>query len=417
MRVTTSSTWPKNLSVLQERSYCYLLAGQSVSFMGDAMANVALAFATLALGGSTTALGIVFTAKSVALVGCLLAGGALADRFPRRTILVSMDCVRVLSQGAIAALLLTGTPSVWSIAVLSTLTGAATGFFQPASPGLLTSMVKPELLQSANALGSLGYSLGRMSGPIIAGLLVARFGAGWALAADAASFAASAALLSRIRRPSTAVFQSRSLIVDLQDGWQAFHSRKWLWTFVTWLSFSSLLYGCFTIVGPVVAARDLGGAPAWGFIISAQGVGGILGGVIALHIDPRRPLFFAAIALAGFYLPLALFALRMPLEIIAAGALMSEVGLMLSSTTWDSAVQRHIEPALLSRISAYRRLGPSALAPMGLALWGPVAAVMSLDKALWLAFVLQIIGVVVLLAVREVRHLPAHPAESEPTVR
>jgi MFS family permease len=400
--------------VLQERNYCYLLAGQSLSFLGDAMANVALAFAMIELGGSATALGMVFTARSVALVGCLLAGGVLADRFAQRTILVSMDCVRVASQGAIAALLLAGAPSVWSIAALSALTGAATGFAQPASPGFLTSLVRPELLQPANALGSLGYSLGRMSGPIIAGLLVARFGGGWALAADAATFAASATLLSRIRLPAAAIFHGRSLLADLHDGWQAFRSRKWLWTFVTWLSFWSLLYGCWTIVGPLVAARDLGGARAWGFIISAQGVGGILGGVIALHVDPRRPLLVAPAALAGFFLPLALFALTMPVEIIAAGALLAEIGLVLCSTTWDSAVQRHIEPALISRISAYRRLGPSVLQPIGLASWGPVAAAIGLDNALWLAFVLQIVGALALLAVRDVRHLPAYPTERDP---
>jgi hypothetical protein len=82
---------------------------------------------------------------------------------------------------------------------------------------------------------------------------------------------------------------SRSLLSDLHDGWQAFRTRRWLWTFVVWLSFSSLLYGCWTIVGPLIATRDLGGAAAWGFIISAQGVGGIVAGFIALRINPASP--------------------------------------------------------------------------------------------------------------------------------
>jgi hypothetical protein len=99
----------------------------------------------------------------------------------------------------------------------------------------------------------------------------------------------------------------------------------------------------------------------------------------------------------------------MPVEVIAMGALLAEVGLMLSSTVWESVLQRHIEPGLLSRISAYRRLGPSVLQPIGLAVWGPLAAVLSLDGALWLAFALQLGGALVLLAVRQVRQLPAHP--------
>lgn len=405
----TAANWQSNLTVLRDRSFRHVLAAQSFSFMGDAMANVALAFALLELSGSATALGIVFTVKSIALLGCLLAGGVLADRYSRQSLLITMDAVRAVSQGAIAVLLLGGASSVWSISALSAVTGAATGLAQPAFPGLLTSIVEPAQLQRANALGSLGYSLGRLSGPILGGLLLARFGGGWALAVDAATFATSALLLRRVRLPAAAPCLRRSLVGDLREGWQAFSSRRWLWTFVAWLSYFNLLYGCWTILGPLAAARDLSGAPAWGFIISAQGAGGILGGILALRIDPDRPLSFAAAALAGFYLPLALFAIRMPVEVIAAGALLAEIGLMLSLTVWESTLQRHIEPGLLSRVSAYKRLGPSALQPIGLALWGPLAAVTGLDGALWLAFALQLLGALVVLTLRDVRHLPAHP--------
>lgn len=395
--------------LLADRSFCQLLAGQSVSFMGDAMANVALAFALIELGGSAAALGLVFTAKSLALLGCLLAGGVLADRYSRPRLLIAMDAVRVVSQGSIAALLLLGAPSVWSIAALSALTGAATGLSQPAYPGLLTAIVQPALLQPANALMSLGYSIGRLSGPIIGGLLAARFGSGWALVADAATFAVSGLLLSRLQLPAAATLQSRALLADVREGWHAFRSRRWLWVFVAWLSYFNLLYGCWTIVGPLAAARDLGGAGAWGLLISAQGAGGIVGGVLALRLDPRRPLTFAAAALAGFYLPLALFAMRMPVGLIAVGALLAEVGLMLSSTVWETTLQRHVQPELLSRVSAYRRLGPSALQPIGLALWGPLASVLGLDGALWLAFALQLLGALVVLGIADVRQLPAQP--------
>jgi hypothetical protein len=408
--VPTSSSWRSKLMVATSRDLRYLLAGQTISFLGDAMANVALAFALIALGGSATLLGLVFSVKSIALVACLVAGGVLADRCSKRALLVTLDLVRALSQGGIAALLLGGYPSVWGITALSAVTGAATGLAQPAYPGLLTAIVQPALLQPANALGSLGYSLGRMSGPIIGGLLVANFGGGWALAADAASFAASAMLLSRIQLARAAGARGGSLLLELRAGWQAFRTRRWLWAFVAWLSYFNLLYGCWTIVGPLAAARDLGGARAWGFIISAQGVGGILGGLIALRLDPRRPLPFAIAALAGFFLPLALFALRTPVEVIAAGALLAEIGLMFSSTVWESTLQRHIPRELLSRISAYKRIGPSALQPVGLALWGPLAAATTLDTALWLAFALQLFGALVLLTLREIRQLPAHPS-------
>ena len=191
--------WPESLSVLRERPYRLLFAGQAVSLLGDSMVNVSLAFAVIGLGGSATEIGLVFAARSLALIGCLLAGGVVADRVPRRTVLIGADLVRVASQGALAAALILGEPSAWVLAALSTVTGAATGFFNPASTGFLPSVVSPERLQQANALRGLASSAGRIAGPIVAGVLVATAGAGWALAVDAATFAVSAAFLARIR--------------------------------------------------------------------------------------------------------------------------------------------------------------------------------------------------------------------------
>ena len=75
--------WPESLTVLRERPYRLLFAGQAVSLLGDSMVNVSLAFAVIGLGGSAAEIGLVFTARSLALIGCLLAGGVVADRLPR----------------------------------------------------------------------------------------------------------------------------------------------------------------------------------------------------------------------------------------------------------------------------------------------------------------------------------------------
>ena len=147
------------------------------------------------------------------------------------------------------------------LAALSAVTGAATGFFNPASTGFLPSVQSPRRLQQANALRGLVASAGRIAGPIAAGVLVATVGAGWALAVDAATFAVSAAFLSRIRLPRLAADAAPgSYLADLREGWDAFRSRRWLWSFVAWGAFANLLYGCWAVVGPLVAERDLGSA-------------------------------------------------------------------------------------------------------------------------------------------------------------
>jgi MFS family permease len=401
--------WPESLGVLRERPYRLLFAGQAVSLLGDSMVNVSLAFAVIGLGGSAADMGLVFSARSLALVGCLLAGGVVADRLPRRTVLIGADLVRLASQGALAATLIAGEPGMWVLAALSAVTGAATGFFNPASTGFLPSVVSPEGLQQANALRGLSSSVGRIAGPIAAGVLVATVGAGWALAVDAATFAVSAAFLSGIRLPRQVAAPRSSFLADLRDGWQAFRSRTWLWSFVAWAAFGNLLYGCWAIVGPLVAERDLGGVTAWATIIAASGAGGFAGGVIALHASPRRPLVFATAAMLIFFMPLALLALGLPVAVVALGAAVSEIGLVLSATVGESTFQRHVDPAVLSRVSAYNWLGAMALQPVGLAVWGPVALAIGYDAAMWVAFAAMVLSGLALLAVRDVRRLAAYP--------
>jgi MFS family permease len=408
---------PENLSVLRERQYRLLFTGQAVSLLGDGMVNVALAFAVIHLGGGASEIGVVFTARSLALVSCLLVGGVVADRLPRRTILICTDIVRLASQGALAATLIAGGSSVWVVAGLSMVTGAATGFFNPTSSGFLPSIVSPKGLQQANALRGLATSVGRIGGPSIAGLLVATVGAGWAFAVDAATFAVSAALVSRIRAPGRVAVPDATFFADLIAGWQAFRSRTWLWTFISWAAFANLLYGCWTVVGPLIAQRHLGGAGAWGLILAASGIGGLVGGIFALRVHPQRPLLFSAVGLSIFFVPLALLALGLSAGVIAAGAVVAEIGLVLAMTVWESTVQRHVEPAILSRVSAYNWFGSMAFQPVGLALWGPVATVIGYESSLWLAFFLAIGSVLVLMMVREVRTLPPFPPAAAPSGR
>src|SRR3954469_18972422 len=155
------------------------------------MTRVALAFAALEVGGSATDVGLVLAARTLPQIACVLVGGVVADRASRRGLMVAADVARLLSQGAMAALLIAGEAEIWTLALLAGIGGAATGFFNPASTGLLPAVVAPEDLQRANGLRATSMASGEIAGPIVAGLIVASYGAGWALAVDAASFGVS----------------------------------------------------------------------------------------------------------------------------------------------------------------------------------------------------------------------------------
>jgi MFS family permease len=394
---------------LKERPFRLLFLGQAVSLLGDGMVGVALAFAVLEETGSASDLGIVLASRTIPLVAFLLVGGVWADRLPRRALMVTTDLIRLAAHGSMAALLIAGEPAVWMLAALAAVAGAASAFFNPAITGIMPAVVSSERLLQANALRGLSEAVGRIAGPALAGVLVVGVGPGWALAADAATFAVSAAFLAAIPMPAHVPVESHSFLADLRDGWDDFRSRTWLWTTVASTTLGNMLFAAYFVLGPLVADRELGGAGAWALIVSAFGIGLLVGGVVLLQMDPQRPALVATLAVALYTLPLAFLAIPAPAPVTAAGALVAGAGLAVANNLWETTQQRHVPEELLSRVTSYDWFGSLAAVPVGMLLWGPIADQIGVSTALWIAFTLQLSSILVLLAVREIRELPAHP--------
>ena len=403
----------EGVSVLRLRDFRLLFAGQGVSVLGDRMVAVALAFAVLELGGSASEVGLVLAASWTPLVLTVLAGGVVADRTSRRAVMVAADLIRIASQGTMAALVITGAAEIWMLAALAGITGAATGFFNPASTGLLPEVVPENELQPANALRATAVSGSEILGPLLAGVLVAAAGAGWAIAVDAATFAASAACLSMLRPPRRELPERTSFFTELRYGWTAFRSRRWVWTFVAYFAFSNMLWGAWSSLGPIVADRDLGGAAVWGTVLGAIGVGALVGSIMATRARPRRPLVFVAALEGLFALPLAFLAAGAPAPLLAVGAFLSGLGMMLGMSVWESTLQRHIPADSLSRVASYDWFGSYAFYPLGLALWGSVAGAIGLHTALWLAFGLFGVIAALLLLVPDTRRFASAAAPAQ----
>jgi hypothetical protein len=136
----------------------------------------------------------------------------------------------------------------------------------------------------------------------------------------------------------------------------------------------------------------------------------LAGSLLATQVKPRRPLVFVALADGLFALPLAFLAAARSVPVIAFGALLSGAGMALANSVWESTLQRHVPGESLSRVSSYDWFGSLAFYPLGLAIWGPVAAAIGIGVSLWLAFGLSVAAILALLTVPDIRHLPATPA-------
>jgi MFS family permease len=318
----------------------------------------------------------------IPMVALLLAGGVIADRIPRRTVMIAADVVRAISHGAMAALLISGSAQVWSLAILAAVNGAATAFFAPASTALLPMLVRPDQLQEANALRGLAQSAGLVVGPAVAGVLVAGAGAGVALAVDAGTFAVSAVFLAAMRVPPLAVAAARPFITELREGWREFRARDWVWGIVLGASVANMCAAGYQVLGPIQADRELGGPGAWATIVTCFGIGSVLGGAFILRRRVERPLLVAQLVVMVWVVPWVLIAIPVSTAVIAAAALVAGCGLMIFNALWEATLQAQVPAESLSRVSAYDWLGSLAMNPVGAALVGPVAAGIGVETTL-----------------------------------
>src|SRR5204862_753081 len=123
-----------------QRNFGLLFAARSISYFGTYLAPIAVAFAVLDLTGSASDTGIAVACWTLAQVSTLLVGGVVADRLPRRLVMVGSDTANVCVRTAMGLLLISGHARIWEIFVLQAFGGAATAFYSPASSGLIPEL-------------------------------------------------------------------------------------------------------------------------------------------------------------------------------------------------------------------------------------------------------------------------------------
>lgn len=401
----------RKLDVLGNPEFRRLFLGRTTSLIGDGMAPIALAFAVLDLTGSATDLGIVLAVHSLVITALVLVGGVFADRISPRLAMLRADFTRMIAMGVVAALLLAGVAQIWELALLYAIDGAATAFFNPASNAIVPQIVPGHRLQEANALLNFSRWAGKVAGPALAGILLALGTPGSALAVDAATFAISAACLLGVLAPGIRPADApNAFLSELRQGWREFSSRSWMVTVVVSAAVSNAIYfPAFQVLGPTVARESLGGSSSWALIVSLWGIGGLLGGIVALGIRPRRPLLLSEGCIVFFALPIALLAIPASTVAIAAGALLAGGVVSLAEILYETVAAQNIPPQALSRVSAYDWFGSLAIEPLGLVLVGPLAAGVGIPTMLWVGAAALVLCQGLALSVPSVRHLESRP--------
>ena len=378
----------QRLGALQERDFRLLFAGTTITTIGDRLASIALAFAVLDMA-SATALGIVFAVRQGVQALVVVGGGVLSDRIPRNLVLVGASLVQGTAQAATAACVLSGTGGVGAIVALQAVYGIGLGLVLPAEVGLVPQTVSPARLQQANALQGLSRNMIGVLGPAVGGVVVVASSPGIALAIDAVSFLVCADLLRRIRVAPRDIAGTHGFVDELREGWREFTSRTWLWASVLLFGLGNLAFAGWIVLGPAVADERLGGAGPWAVILTAGGVGAVIGGILAIRIRPRRPLVVCVLAATLISLQTLALALSAPTALIAAASFVGGIGIAVHLTLWFTVFQQQVPEHAQSRVASYDTLGSFILMPIGMALVGPLADAIGIVETLWIALVVM----------------------------
>ncbi|MET9649294.1 MULTISPECIES: MFS transporter [unclassified Streptomyces] len=362
---------------LRTRPFRLLFTGRTLSLLGDSVIPAALAIAVWEATGSASALALVLACAMVPKLLLLPLGGVVGDRFDARTIALTTDLVRCATQLLVGIQLLGGEPTLWLIATVEFVGGAAGAFAMPTGAPLVTGTVAPGALRRANAAMGIARSATRLGGPALAGALILTVGPGWAFVLDAATFAASAALLSAVRVRRVPI-PRRSLRADLKEGWREVRTRDWYWTSLVGHSAWNGAAAVLMTLGPALALSQPGGRGTWVAFLQAGAIGLLAGSLLAHRARPRRPVLTANLGLAVYALPLVLLAASAPAPLTIASYGVAQAGLGFLSPVWETAVQQAVPAHALARVTSYDWLLSLAAMPLGYVLaplaasaWGP----------------------------------------------
>ncbi|MEJ7743226.1 MAG: MFS transporter [Nocardioidaceae bacterium] len=398
---------PDSLAPLQDRRFAWYYAGRSISTVGSVVAPIALTFAVLDITDSASALGLVLAARTVPMVVFMLVGGVIADRLSRSMIMQVSHLLSAATQGAVAALLLTGQAEIWMIVCLEALNGTVSAFTFPAMQGVVPQVVPRSHLQQANALLAFSRNGLAIIGPTVGALLVVTVGSGWALAVDALTWVAAAWCMSRLHLPSAALESAESSTMwrDLVEGWSAFTSLTWVWVVVLAFGVLNAIHaGAWFTLGPVIAQDTIGRA-AWGWALSAEAAGLLVMALVMLRARLHRPVRTGMIAVCALAPPLFILGLSPSVAPLMVLAFLSGCGTEVFSIGWQTAYHEHIPNELLSRIASYDALGSFVAMPIGMIAFGPLAEAFGARDVLVVSAVVYVVVALSTLLSSSVRNL------------
>ena len=349
------------LSSLRQRNYRLYVFGQMISLIGTGMQTIGQAWLVLELTHSAFQLGVVGALQFLPVLLFAIFGGVLADRWPKRRILLVTQTAAMIQALLLWIMVITGVVQLWHIYVLAVLLGLTSSLDQPTRSAFVVEMVGREDLPNAVAMSSLLVNLTHIIGPSIGGIIIAASGVPMLFLLNAISFLAVIAALGLINvRELYAQVPQHSALGERQKTWQSLREGlSYVWktpaiVLVILVVGLVLLFGAnYNVVLPLFATDVLhAGATGFGFLSAAIGIGSLIAALWLAWSNQRPTIRIVLIGSLVFSVLEAVFAVShsylLSLVLIASVGVVETIFGTMAITMIQTIAPDHLRGRIVS---------------------------------------------------------------------
>jgi MFS family permease len=400
---------PDGFSALRHRNYRLYFFGQAVSVTGTWMQSLAMSWLVLTLTSSAIDLAMVNVLQFAPTLVFGLFAGVLADRVPKRSLLVVTQSIAALCALTLAILIWTDHIDLWHVYLLALIVGINNSFDMPSRQAFVSEMVGNTAdLPNAIALNSTLFNMGRLVGPALAGLVLGAFGVAICFFIDALSYlAVITSLLMMHVAPAVSAVRRRNPVESLREGLAYVRATPVISYLVVFAGLVGVFGINFNVWMPLLAKQEIDTGPAgFGLLMSSLGVGALVGALTLAFrsktASVERMVFTGVIL--GLGEVLLGVATELAPSLVLAMAISAIVGYGMTSTMAmaNTVVQSTAPDELRGRVMSVYIMVSTGVAPLGALLAGAVAnatntsisilmgGIITTLSAIWLARRLQV---------------------------
>jgi MFS family permease len=391
------------LAPFRHSAYARLWTGGFISNIGTWMESVALGVYVTDVTGQAAWTGTVAAASFVPIAVLGPLGGALADRLPRKTLMVVMASLQTALAALLTFLFVVGDPSPVVVTLIALGNGVCAALLFPSYQAILPDLVPTEDLPGAIALSSAQYNLGRVIGPALAGVVIYFGGYAWAEAINALSFVAVIVVVLTLTLPPPAAgARDTKLWRSIVEGFHFVTRDRGLRVTALAMCLNTLLAAPFIALVPAMAEEVLDdGTVGTAVLVTAQGIGAVAMalclGPLTARFGPRRVMLGVMIGLTP---ALAAYAYA-PILAISALALTVVGFLYLGAlSTFTSIAQLRAPANIRGRAVSIFIMILGALYPLGSVIQGKIADEIGLRATTFGAAAIMAAAMLLIRAVR-----------------